>query len=74
MDALHSTTGGGVLMVIIILALAVAIAWILLPFAIFGTKPILRELLQAIREDREINRKILERLGPATLPGPRPPD
>ena len=44
-----------------LLGLAIAISWLLLPFALFGTKPLLREL---IREAQHTN-KLLEALQPA---------
>ncbi len=37
-----------------ILALILAIAWIVLPFALIGTKPILRELLAETRKTNEL--------------------
>jgi hypothetical protein len=38
------------------LAVALVIAWIVLPFAIIGTKPILRELLAEMRQTNELLR------------------
>jgi hypothetical protein len=40
------------------IALAVAIAWVVLPFAIIGTKPILNELLAEMRQMNELLRKL----------------
>ena len=40
----------GVLMVVgVILAIVLIIAWIVLPFAVIGTKPLLRELVEEAR-------------------------
>jgi hypothetical protein len=35
-----------------VLALVLSIVWIILPFAIFGTKPLLRELIAEVRQLR----------------------
>lgn len=45
-------TGLGVVWVLgfVVLALALLIAWIILPFALIGTKPLLRELLAEQRK------------------------
>jgi len=40
---------GGLLTVLLILAVIVAILWVFLPFAIFGTKEILRDILAELR-------------------------
>jgi hypothetical protein len=53
--------------------LALAVAWIITPFAIFGTKPILRELLAAVKENNRLTRELQQRLGPpAQLPAAQP--
>ena len=46
----------GVMVALWILAIIIAILWILMPFAIFGTKPLLKTL---IAEQRKMN-KLLE--------------
>jgi len=38
---------GGVMFVVWLLGIFVLIAWILLPFAMFGIKPLLRDLIAA---------------------------
>jgi hypothetical protein len=43
---------GGFLVVMWLFGLVLAIAWVILPFALIGTKPLLREL---IREQRRTN-------------------
>jgi hypothetical protein len=48
------------------LLVALAIAWIVLPFAIIGTKPILRDLLDAVRDGNQLARDLNARLGPPT--------
>ena len=45
--------------VVIVFGIVLTIAWIILPFAIIGTKPILRELL---RETQRTN-ELLQRAG-----------
>jgi hypothetical protein len=73
MDSLRIDHGTGMAIILIAaFVFAVGIAWILLPFAIFGTKPILRELLEAAREHRELTRQLLDRMGPPTRPDPPP--
>ncbi|MBT9462529.1 hypothetical protein [Hydrogenophaga sp.] len=44
--------GGVVMLLLGLLVLLIAILWILMPFAIFGTKDLLREL---IREEKKTN-------------------
>lgn len=44
--------GFGIFAVLFLIVLAVA--WIIMPFAIIGTKPILRELLQEQRRTNEL--------------------
>ncbi len=39
----------GLYLVVVILGVILAVAWIILPFALIGTKPILRELLREVR-------------------------
>jgi len=61
---------------IILLALAIAVGlivlalWVGLPFGVFGTKPLLRELVAA---HRETNRKLEEIRRLIADLGPRPP-
>lgn len=42
--------------VLISAALLIAVAWIALPFALFGLKPLLREILQELRDLKAIAR------------------
>jgi hypothetical protein len=44
-----------------ILIIAVAIAWIFVPFAVIGTKPLLRELLQELRKNNAMLAEIRSR-------------
>jgi uncharacterized protein YoxC len=44
--------GGTAYLILFIFGLILAIAWIILPFALIGTKPLLRELL---KEQRRTN-------------------
>jgi len=47
--------GAGIIYLIgMVLALVLAIVWIILPFAIFGTKPLLRELIAEVRQLRKM--------------------
>ena len=45
--------GTGLSLVIVLFGLLLAIAWVVLPFALIGTKPLLREL---IKEQQTTNR------------------
>jgi hypothetical protein len=45
---------GGVMLVVWLLGIVVLIAWILLPFAMFGIKPLLRDLLAATKETNRL--------------------
>lgn len=47
----------GAMAVIWILGIVLVVVWILLPFAVFGVKPLLRELL---REQRRTNELLIE--------------
>jgi hypothetical protein len=49
---------GWLTFVAVILGIVLLIAWILLPFAMIGTKPLLRELL---KEQKETNRLLAAR-------------
>ncbi len=44
-----------------LLLIVLAIVWILLPFAIFGTKPLLQDLLSESRRTNELLLKLIER-------------
>lgn len=46
--------GGVVMLLLGLLVLLIAILWILMPFAIFGTKDLLRELLREQKKTNEI--------------------
>jgi tellurite resistance protein TehA-like permease len=50
---------GSLTMIGIILALVLVVCWIILPFAILGTKPLLRDLL---REQKRSNDLLSQRL------------
>ena len=46
--------GAGIIVYVIgfVLVVVLTIVWIILPFAIFGTKPLLRELIAEVRQLR----------------------
>jgi len=48
--ALTGLTG----LALIVLGLILAVAWIILPFALIGTKPLLRELIAEVRLLRQV--------------------
>jgi hypothetical protein len=43
-------TLGGLGLLLVVLGIVLAVAWIILPFAIIGTKPLLQELIQEVRK------------------------
>lgn len=45
--------------ILLVVAIIVAVAWIVLPFALLGTKPILRELLREKRKTNELLRELI---------------
>jgi hypothetical protein len=45
---------GGLMLVVWLLGVFVLIAWILLPFAMFGIKPLLRELIATTKETNRL--------------------
>lgn len=49
---MESQAGGIVYIALVIFGLVLLVCWIVLPFALIGTKPILREL---VREQRRTN-------------------
>jgi hypothetical protein len=53
-----SGVGGTLYLLLWLFAIIVLVLWVLLPFAVFGMKPLLRE---AVREQAE-TRRVLERL------------
>ena len=46
--------GGGVMLLLGLLVVLIGILWILMPFAIFGTKDLLRELIREQKKTNEI--------------------
>lgn len=54
MDADTLRITGVLYFVVAIFGIALVIAWIVLPFAVIGTKPLLRELIAETREVRNL--------------------
>lgn len=52
------STAAGIYMVLIVLAIIVAILWILLPFAVFGLKDLMRKVLSEQRRTNELLERI----------------
>ena len=46
--------GAGFIIAGVILCLVVIVMWIILPFAIFGTKPLIERLIAEVRKTNEI--------------------
>ena len=59
----------GVMVFVWVLAFIIAVLWVLMPFAIFGTKPILRELLAEQKRTNALLQEAAERarVQPASL-------
>jgi hypothetical protein len=53
---------------VIVFAVVLAIAWVVMPFAIIGTKPILRDLLKELKEKNRLLRETKDLLGTPTKP------
>lgn len=53
-DVFFGGAGPWVAIFVTLFAIVLAIAWIIMPFAIIGTKPILRELLQEQRRTNDL--------------------
>lgn len=63
----------GLWAVLVLLALLVLVLWVLLPFAVFGIKPLLRQVLEQQREHTRLLGEIAAQVRPSqadTLPGP----
>lgn len=53
MEGIHAV-GGVVIVLLVLLALLIYVLWILMPFAVFGTKDLLRELIKEQKRTNEI--------------------
>ena len=60
------------MLILWLLGVFVFIAWILLPFAMFGIKPLLRDLIAAIRDTNRLL-AATQAVRPAPLPETSPP-
>ena len=52
---------GSLTMIGIILAFVLVVCWIILPFAILGTKPLLRDLLHQQKRTNDLLSQLLDR-------------
>ena len=62
--------GGGAYLALVVLCVVIAALWILLPFAVFGMKDLLRDVL---KEQRRTNELLHKMLPPGSEPKPPPP-
>ncbi|HYB11101.1 MAG TPA: hypothetical protein VEJ16_15670 [Alphaproteobacteria bacterium] len=54
-----STAGGGIVaLAFVVVVFILAVLWFCLPFAVFGVKPLLREVLEQQRQTNEYLRKL----------------
>lgn len=58
---------GAVYIIVALLTLVIAVLWILMPFAIFGTKGILSNILSEIQENNRLLRELRDK-GQASPP------
>ena len=49
--------GAGFIFAAAVFCLAVVVMWIVLPFAVFGTKPLIQQLIAEVRKTNELLRK-----------------
>jgi hypothetical protein len=54
--------GGTIYLVLFLVALAIAVLWILLPFAVFGMKALLRQAIAEQRRSNELLHSVKEAL------------
>ena len=52
--------GATMMTLLILLAVAVAVLWIFMPFAVFGIKDLARKLIQQQRETNQLLQKLIE--------------
>ena len=50
----YGETFGILILIATIVGIALVVAWIVLPFAVIGTKPLLRDLLKEARQTNEL--------------------
>lgn len=69
-----ATAGMGIFMIVgAIFALILTVLWILVPFALFGIKPLLRELITEQRRANELSARIAATPAPVVVADPRDP-
>jgi threonine/homoserine/homoserine lactone efflux protein len=51
----------GTVLVLVVVGIVLTICWIILPFAVIGTKPLLRQLLAEQRRTNELLQAVAER-------------
>ncbi len=64
-----TAVGGTFLIFLVILALIIAVLWIFMPFAIFGSKDLLKELIREQRKTNELLASIAKQQGAAGAGG-----
>jgi hypothetical protein len=67
MDSTAVAGMGGVMVVLALLGVVLAIAWILLPFAMFGMKPLLRELIAETKRTNALLQEVKMAAGVAPV-------
>ena len=54
-------TLGGVYLIVMLFLVVLAICWIILPFALIGTKPILRQILAEAKRTNELLAQVAQK-------------
>jgi len=55
--------GGAMMLAAIVFGIVLLVCWIVLPFAVIGLKPLLRDLLQQQRRTNELLEKLTQQRG-----------
>lgn len=63
-----------VFLILFLVGLLIAVLWVLMPFAIFGTKPLLRELIVEMRRTRQALEGLQRPATGSAAHGKPPPD
>lgn len=72
MDPLLGGAGSILVLAILIFSIVLTILWILVPFAIFGTKPLLRQILSELRRANDLAARAPVNASPFSAPEPVP--
>lgn len=63
-----SLFAGGIGFLFVLFLLVLAILWFLLPFAVFGIKDLLKELIRELKASRSVQMQVLAEIQAASVP------